>query len=233
MSTQSTTGGITEQDRTLSDLVESYRHLQADPSVPEVRKQRAAERMKTVWAKLAKLQDPDGFINHLSEHIQREFQRRHDPNPGDERRGTPLCRCDLARHVCETKQGETPSKIRTQDLQYIQKASSRTLAREYVQEHTGDVVVREAMESFRNLRADIYGELSSILAMMMGKADPDTATSQDAADGPHADATDAPVQSPSDGTNATGTSTASADGGTELEPVDDPENQAGEGDDRQ
>jgi hypothetical protein len=214
MSSQSTQTGITEQDRTLSDLLESYRHLQADPTVEDERKQKAAERMEPVWANLAKLQDPDGFVNHISEVIQREFQRRHeaDGNPNLTRRGKPLCRCERPRHVCEVKQGEVPSKIRTQNLQYIQKPSSRTLAREYIQEHSGDVVVREAMEGYRNLRADIYAQLSQILAMMMGDAPLDVAGSSDGADGVQNGADDGSAQSPSDGAEATDTATANADG---------------------
>jgi hypothetical protein len=218
MSTQSPPGGITEQDRTLSDLLESYRHLQSDPNIPSERKRRASERMKPVWAKLAKLQDPDGFINHISEHVQREFQRRHHSGElrNDTRRGKPLCRCERPRHVCEVKQGEVPSKIRTQNLQYIQKPDSRTLAREYVQEHSGDVVVREAMESFRNLRADIYGELSDILAMMMGKENLDSERGQNAPDAAGEDAPPTDVQSPASPDGGADASTASADGGQEL-----------------
>ena len=219
MSIESQQGGITEQDRTLSDLLETYRHLQSDPSVPDERKQRAAEQMKDVWANLAKLQDPDGFINHISEVVQREHQRRHNPEDVDgHRRAKPLCRCDRPRHVCEVKQGEVPSKIRTQDLQYIQKPSSRVLARDYVQEHGGDVVVREAMESFRGLRASIYSELSSIIAMMMGKEDPDTEPGQDAPDAASADADGGSVQTPSDTPEATDGRPVGADGGADVDP---------------
>jgi hypothetical protein len=209
MSTQSQSGGIIEQDRTLSDLLESYRHLQADPAIQEDRKQRATERMESVWASLAKLQDPDGFVNHLGEVVQREHQRRRDPRDDQERRGKPLCRCDRPRHVCEVKQGEVPSKIRTQNLEYIKKPGNRSLAREYVQTHSGDVIIREAMASYRNLRADIYGELSATLAMMRGReeresdvgatggeddsasASEDAASDHDAQDTPGVDRADA------------------------------------------
>lgn len=162
---------VQEQDRTLSDLLETYRHLQSDPNLEDARKREAAERMKNVWSKLAILQDPDGFINYVSDYVQREFNRRHKATEDNniKRRGKPLCRCSRARHVCEAKQGLVPSKIRTQDLKYFNSPDSRTLAREYVQEHEGDVVIREAMESHRNLRAEIYAELSDIIAMMMGR----------------------------------------------------------------
>lgn len=172
--------------------------------------------MEGVWADLAKLQDPDGFVNHISEVVQREHQRREDPD-GEERRGTPLCRCDLSHHVCETKQGEVPAKIRTQDLQYIQKPSSRELARKYIQEHPGDVIIREAMESFRNLRANIYAELSSILALMMGAEPPDSADAQDTRDAAREGADTADGPSPSDTPDAADTPTASADGGEEQD----------------
>lgn len=206
--------GTNQQDRTLSDLLESFRHLESDGQIPDERKAEAAERMKPVWSKLAKLQDPDGFINHLSETIQREYQRRHaDDGANVTRRAKPLCRCDLPRHVCETKQGEVPSKIRTQDLEYIHKPDNRTLAREYVQEHAGDVVVREAMETFRGLRADIYAELSSILAMMRAPTAPAAAGRASAADRASERPGDGPAPTSTNGTDGTGGRTASADGG--------------------
>lgn len=205
---------MSEQDRTLSDLLETFRHLQSDPAVPDELKQRASERMKDVWADLAELQDPDGFINHVSEVVQREFQRRHNPGEVEgTRRGEPLCRCERPRQVCEVKQGEVPSKIRTQNLNYIQKPSSRSLARDYIQEHSGDVVIREAMNSYRQIRADIYAELSQIIAMMMGKAPLD---SEDAQGGPDADGEGSgvgDVESPTHQDEHTDTATASAHGG--------------------
>lgn len=174
--------------------------------------------MKPVWAKLAKLQDPDGFINHVSEYVQEQYHRRHNAgeDPNVNRRGKPLCRCDRSRHVCEVKQGEVPSKIRTQDLMYLNKPDSRTLAREYVQEHSGDVVVREAMEDFRNLRADIYGELSDILAMMMGRDEPQD--SEDTSTDASSAASEPSDPSPSDGGGGADAATASADGGEEPDP---------------
>lgn len=214
MSHQSQQRGISEQDRTLSDLLETYRHLQSDPHIPEERKQAAAERMKDVWADLAKLRDPDGFINHVSSTIQREHARRHNPaDVNGSRRGKPLCRCDRSKHVCEVKQGEVPSKIRTQDLQYLSKPDSRTLARDYIQEHSGDVVVREAMESFRGLRADIYSELSSILAMMMGRDEPDSEPGQDSRDAASASDGGPDVQSPTDTQESADARPVDTDGG--------------------
>lgn len=213
MSIQRPQTGTTEQDRTLSDLLESYRHLQSDPTVDEDRKQRAARRMSPVWANLAKLQDPDGFVNHLSDHIQREHHRRHSAaeDPNVTRRGKPLCRCGRSKHVCEVKQGEVPSKIRTQNLKYLNKPDSRTLAREYVQEHSGDVAVREAMDEYRNLRADIYGELSDILAMMMGRDEPQS--SEDASADGERGPSEGHAPQPADVTDAAHGAVASADGG--------------------
>lgn len=225
---------MNQQDRTLSDLLETYRHLQSDPEISDVRKQRAAKRMEGVWADLAKLQDPDGFVNHISEVVQREHRRREDPPEGEERRAKALCRCDLSHHVCETKQGEVPSKIRTQDLQYIQKPSSRELARKYVQEHPGDVIIREAMESFRNLRADIYSELSSILAMMMGAEDSDTPSDSDGVQDTRDAASERPdtanEPSPSDPPDPADAATASADGVVDTEASDVTEGGGGDGD---
>lgn len=229
MSAQSTPPGISQQDRTLSDLLESYRHRQSDPTIPDERQREAAERMKSVWAKLAKLQDPDGFINHLSEYIQGEYERRNldDPPKGVEKRRKPLCRCDRSRHVCEVKQGEVPSKIRTQDLTYIPKPGSRELARQYVQEHAGDVVVREAMEGYRNLRSEIYAEVSDILAMMMGAttATEDTDASE-GADGASAGGDGGGGPSPGEPPNRADDATASADGGVTPEPEPTPTNDA-------
>jgi len=214
MATQSQQAGITQQDRTLSDLLEAYRHRQTDPDIPEERKQEAAHRMKPVWANLAKLQDPDGFVNHLSEYIQQEYHRRNAPEDSNlERRGKPLCRCSRSRHVCEVKQGEVPSKIRSQNLQYLETPDSRTLSREYVQEHSGDVVVREAMESYRGLRAEIYSTISDILAMMMGA---DSQPVQDSADSREDGAAAVDVDSPAEHPGGDDAPTAAANGGADV-----------------
>lgn len=175
MATETQQGGITEQDRTLSDLLSEYRHLKDDPGVPTERKERADELMKPVWERLAVLQDPDGFMTFVSDYIQTAYQRRNHVSSEDdaERRTKPMCRCDLPRHVCESKQGEVPSEMRTQDLKYIHKPGPRSLARDYIQEHSGDVVVREAMREYRNLRADIYASISGILVLMRGGPDPE------------------------------------------------------------
>lgn len=197
--------GQSSQDRTISDLLESYRHRQSDPTVSDDRKQRATERMKPVWADLAKLQDPSGFVNHISEVVQREHHRRHNSeDPTVTRRTKPLCRCDLPRHVCEAKQGEVPSKIRSQTLDYIEKPDSQALAREYLQEHSGDVVIREAVDGYRGLRSDIYAELSEILAMMMG-AEPIREGDTDA------DRAGEDESGPSDGENTNGADAATVD----------------------
>lgn len=220
MSSTTQSLGASEQDRTLSDLLEALRHQQADPATDPGRKRRASERMKPVWAKLAKLQDPDGFSNHLAEFVQQEHHRRHnsDADPNTTRRGKPLCRCSRSRHVCEVKQGEIPSKIRTLDLKFIHKPDAATLAREYVQEHSGDVVIREAVEDYRDLRADIYAELSDILAMLMGREDPQP-TEDEQAD-MDVSPSEEHVQSPSDETDTAHAPTAAADGGDDEPPED-------------
>lgn len=214
--------GVIQQDRTLTDLLESYRHRQADDRIPDERKRRAAKRMKPVWAKLAKLQDPNGFINHLTAYIQEQYQRRHnhEDEPGLKRRAKPLCRCNRPKHVCEAKRGVTPSKIRTQNLQYVPTADPQDLAREYVQSHPGDVVVREAMKTFRELRAEIYAELSDILAMMMGADEPEDDGEDTPTDAPDA-ASEPSDPSPTAQPDATDATTAAADGGGNGAPVDD------------
>lgn len=232
------TSPTVQQDRTLSDLLESYRHLQSDRQIPDKRKRRAAERMKDVWAKLAKLQDPDGFINHLSEYIQKQYERRHhhSDRPDLTRRGKPLCRCNRPRHVCEAKEGVVPSKIRSQDLEYLETSDSRTLARQYIQEHPGDVVVREAMEDFRQLRAEIYSELSEILVMLRGgnlsgaeDSGGGDSESSDASGGPGGQ----PGPSATDSSEPSDAPTAAADGGPSDAPSggpdDDPDGGPGEG----
>lgn len=218
MSTDTRQVGIEEQDRTLSDLLETYRHHQADPSVPDEKKERAAERIQPVWGKLARLQDPDGFINFVSEVIQREYQRRHhsDGDPNLTVRTKPLCRCSLPRHVCEAKQGEVPSQIRTQDLKYIQKPDSRTLTRDYVQEHSGDVVVREAVQEFLGLRAECYAELNEINVMMMSSEPLDGEGSQDGHEGPHAPEGEPGDVQPVESSGDAHAATASPDGGGEV-----------------
>lgn len=184
MSSESQSEPITEQDRVLSDQLETFRHLMADPEVPKDRKRRASQRIKGVWRNLARLQDPNGFENHLSEHIQHEYQRRNNPENLDEpKRRKPLCSCDRSRHVCEAKAGEVPSKIRTRDYEFLDKPGTQELAREYVQEHSGDIVVREAMKSYRDLRADIYSELSAITTMLTGGPTQAERAERDDADG--------------------------------------------------
>lgn len=155
------------QDRTLSDLLESYRHLISDPSVPRDAKASAEQRMTDVWAKIARLNDDDGFIKFLGEYISREHTRRHEPESIDESRRTkPLCSCNLSRHACEAKSGNVPSEIQTVSLEYLTTADPRPRARQYVQSHSGDIIIQEAMNEFTNLRADIYSELTSILSML-------------------------------------------------------------------
>lgn len=198
------------------DLLETYRHLQSDPTIPDERQARAAERMKDVWAKLGKIQDPDAFTNHLTEHIRDAYNARHNhgDRPDLERRAKPLCRCTRSRHVCEVKRGEVPSKVRTLDLTYIETSDTRSLAQSYVEEHTGDVVVGEAIEEFRGLRADIYSEVNELIVMLRSGRGATDSGDVEGPDAPRERPSHEPGPNHSVGREADDDPRASADGGT-------------------
>lgn len=208
------------QDRTLSDLIESYRHIQSDPSISRERKREASERMTDVWSKLARLQDEDGFVTHLSDHIAREHHRRSESGSEGRTRRKPLCRCGMSRHVCEVKKGEVPSHIRTQSLSYLSSPDPRANAREYVQSHSGDVVVREAMDEYRELRANIYSELNAILAYLRGNDEEPELEPQDVPDGADSAATSSEDESLVGQTAAASAPRLDADGGVDMDAVD-------------
>lgn len=209
-----TTTSLTESDRQINDLMESVRHYRTHPEVSEQAKKDAAEDLKPVYEKIAKLQDPNGFSTHLAETISQAYRAR---TRGERKK--PLCRCELPSATCPVKRGEIPPKIRTRDYEYVRSADARELARQYLESHAADVVVREALDSFRNLRSDIYRDLNAIITDLMADANADA--DQDASDSASAGADGAevagPVLDPTEDNADAVAPAVSADGG-EREP---------------
>lgn len=199
---------LTETDRQIADLMESYRHYKTDPRIPEPAKEDAAERMRPVWEKIAILQDPHGFTSHLADEIDRARRER---ARGDRKR--PLCRCEQPRHICDAKQGEVPRKIRARDYEYLSSGNPRQNAREYVQEHPGDVIVREAMESYRNLRTDIYQRMNAILIDLRAAIGADDGSPSDGGEDAPAPASgvEGPVMDPTEDNSDSDALTTGAD----------------------
>ena len=124
--------------------------LLSSETVPAEIREDQRERAERVISLTQKLSSPNAFETHLSSEISEAYRAA---KRGERER--PRCTCGSPN--CPVLEGEVPAGIRTRGLRETDTYRDTS---QWIMDHPGDpIVVREALESFHETRAELFSEI--------------------------------------------------------------------------
>ena len=137
-------------------------------AITEDEKEPLREGFSRLWPELQAYRGHRRYIDHVSEYITTEYEKRNPDEGESQRRETPLCGC--ASPSCALKRGELPAQARVRQGGLLQTQTPEQAVANEIQRHTNPYVLREADRDWRRVTSepvaelmDLHGEASRLM----------------------------------------------------------------------
>lgn len=126
--------------------------------IPADEREALRESLADVWDDIQVFRSEDAYSTHVAAYVADEYDRRHNPAEGQERRELPLCGCSSP--TCALKRGELPAPARVNQGSILQTRRPEQAVSHVLQRHSQPFVLQEADGDWRRT---VSGPLMDLL----------------------------------------------------------------------